>query len=171
MERESDKKTLKILVAEDDPNDAFLLQYAFSRAALRPQLDFVQDGQEAVDYLNGTGQAGARRAPDLLLLDLKMPRLNGFDLLKWLNRQPKLRLVPVIIFSASQEPSDIERAYGLGASSFLVKPPTSEGLDQLIGCFHRYWAEWNRAAEQASHVHAAVDSQHLAGDVTGPVAG
>ncbi len=133
-----------ILVAEDDPTDAYFLERAFKRAGLPVTLSFVRDGQEAVDYLEGAGQFADRkqhRLPHLLLLDLKMPRLDGFGVLEWVRKQPALNRLVVVIFSASSDPRVINRAYSLGANSFLVKPHSMEELMDLVGRFKRHWLE------------------------------
>jgi len=131
-----------ILVAEDDPTDAYFFQRAFKRAGLPVALHFVRDGQEALQYLQGEGQFADRTChplPQLLLLDLKMPRLDGFEVLKWVRKQPGLSGLQVIVFSSSEEPGDINRAYGLGANSYLVKPHSMEELTALVGQFKKSW--------------------------------
>jgi CheY-like chemotaxis protein len=133
-----------ILVAEDDPTDAYFFQRAFRRAGLPVVLHFVRDGQEVIDYLRGTGAFADRSTyplPQLLLLDLKMPRLNGFDVLEWLRQQPGFSSLRVVIFSSSDEARDINRAYGLGANWYLVKPHSMDELTALIGRFKKFWLE------------------------------
>jgi CheY-like chemotaxis protein len=135
-----------ILVAEDDPTDAYFFERAFRRARLPVTLHFVRDGQEVVDYLQGEGQYADRARhplPRLLLLDLKMPRLDGFDVMEWVRKQPSLSGMLVVIFSSSEEPRDINRAYGLGANSYLVKPHSMAELTALVGQFKKYWLEAN----------------------------
>jgi CheY-like chemotaxis protein len=133
-----------ILVAEDDSTDAFFLQRAFNRAGIPIALHFVRDGQEAVDYLQGKGQFADRMRhplPQLVLLDLKMPRLDGFEVLGWIRQQPDLSKLVIVIFSSSGEPRDINRAYGLGANSYIVKPHSMEELMELVGRFKKHWLE------------------------------
>jgi CheY-like chemotaxis protein len=135
-----------ILVAEDDPTDAYFFERAFRRAGLPVSLHFVRDGQEVLDYLQGEGQYADRARhplPRLLLLDLKMPRLDGFDVMEWVRKQPSLSGMLVVIFSSSEEPRDINRAYGLGANSYLVKPHSMAELTVLVGQFKKYWLEAN----------------------------
>ncbi len=135
-----------ILVAEDDPTDAYFLERAFKRAGLPVMLHFVRDGQEVVDYLQGAGQFADRKQhplPHLLLLDLKMPRVDGFGVLEWVRKQPALNGLVIVIFSASSEPSAISRAYSLGANSFMVKPHSMEELMDLVGRFKKHWLESN----------------------------
>jgi len=136
-----------ILVAEDDPTDAFFLQRAFGKTGVPVGLKFVRDGQEAIDYLRGEPPFGDRSAhplPQLLLLDLKMPRLNGFEVLHWLKSQPGLKRLLVIVFSSSAEAGDINRAYDLGANSYLVKPHATEHLLDLVNRVEKYWLEANQ---------------------------
>ena len=135
-----------ILVAEDDPTDAYFFERAFRRAGLPVTLHFVRDGQEVLDYLQGEGQFADRTRyplPQLLLLDLKMPRLDGFDVLEWVRKQPSMSGVLIVIFSSSEEPRDINRAYGLGANSYLVKPHSMAELTALVGQFKKYSLETN----------------------------
>ena len=133
-----------ILVAEDDPTDAYFFQRAFKRAGLPVTLHFVRDGQEVIDYLQGEGQCADRTAhplPQLVLLDLNMPRLDGFQVLEWMRQQPGFSSLQVVIFSSSGEPRDINRAYGLGANWYLVKPHSMDELNSLVVRFKKFWLE------------------------------
>src|SRR5438445_8502073 len=117
--------SLGILLAEDDENDVLLLKRAFAAAEIRNPLFVARDGQEVIDYLAGAGNFANRTEypiPSLVLLDLKMPKRSGMDVLQWLRAQPVLRCLPVVIFSSSPHRHDIERAYRLGANAFVVKP-------------------------------------------------
>ncbi len=139
------EKTGHILVAEDDPTDAFFFERAFKRAGIPVKLQFVKDGQAVVDYLEKGTRAGARKEPlpDLVLLDLTMPRLTGFEVLEWIRKQRRLKTLMVVIFSSSNEPKDMKRAYELGAHSYLVKPHSISGLMALVGEFKKAWAGGN----------------------------
>ncbi len=131
-------------MAEDDPTDAYFFQRAFRRAGLPVALHFVRDGQEVLDYLQGEGQFADRAAhplPQLLLLDLNMPRLDGFAVLEWLRHQSGFTGLQVVIFSASDEPRYINRAYGLGANWYLVKPHSMEELTDMVTRFKKFWLE------------------------------
>jgi CheY-like chemotaxis protein len=133
-----------ILVAEDDTTDAYFFQRAFRRAGIPVMLHFVRDGQEVIDYLQGEGQFADRAAhprPQLVLLDLRMPRVNGFEVLEWIRQQPRFNDLQVVIFSSSGEPKDVNRAYGLGANSYLVKPHSMDELTALVGRFKKFWLE------------------------------
>jgi CheY-like chemotaxis protein len=137
----------RVLIAEDDPSDVFLLKRAFTLANIPATLHFVRDGQEAIDYLGGDDPYKDRAVyplPDLMLLDLKMPRLNGFDVLTWLRRQPGLKRLLVTVLTSSDQPDDINRAYDLGANSYLLKPHNSTHLSELVAQVKRYWLDLNR---------------------------
>jgi CheY-like chemotaxis protein len=141
----------KVLIAEDDASDAFLLRRAFSLASEPIVLHFVRDGQEAIDYLEG-GQPYSDRncypLPDLMLLDLKMPRMNGFDVLDWLRKQPGLKRLLVTVLTSSDQPQDINRAYDLGANSYLLKPNDYLHLAEMVKQVQRYWLELNQRPAQ-----------------------
>ena len=140
----------RILVAEDQANDAFILERAFKKTGTKTTLHFVRDGQEAVDYLDGQELFSDRNAyplPTLLLLDLKMPRLNAFDVLEWVRRHESLRRLLVVVFSSSEEIGDINRAYDLGANSYMVKPSEFDELLQLAEELGRYWLLRNKCPE------------------------
>src|ERR1043166_8521303 len=137
----------RVLIAEDDPSDIFLLQRAFAAAQVPASLHFVRDGQEAIDYLEGEASFADRTTyplPDLMLLDLKMPRLNGFDVLNWLRQKPGLKRLLVTVLTSSDQPTDINRAYDLGANSYLVKPHIMNELAELVIRVSKYWLEANR---------------------------
>ncbi len=142
-----------ILLADDDANDVFLVQRAFQKANLSNPLHVVPDGEEAVAYLAGTGSYEDRARhplPGLVLLDLKMPRKSGFEVLEWVRRQPGLRRLVVVVFSSSNQQSDINRAYDLGVNSYLVKPADFDTLLELVKCLSRYWLVLNEKPEVES---------------------
>ena len=129
-----------ILAAEDEESDRMILELAFKRVKLRCPLVIVRDGQEVVDYLSGKGRFADRSAhprPALIVLDLKMPRMNGFDVLTWLATKPEFKQIPVVVFSSSGDESDMKMARKLGASEYYVKP---HRLDELIKIAHRMQA-------------------------------
>jgi CheY-like chemotaxis protein len=114
-----------ILAAEDEDSDAFMLRYAFEKAGIPNRLIIVDDGRAATDYLSGQPPYENRAEhplPALLLLDLKMPRMSGFDVLSWLAERPELRDLPAFILSSSAADADIRRARALGARNYFVKP-------------------------------------------------
>jgi CheY-like chemotaxis protein len=139
--------TKKVLVAEDQPMDVYLLKRAFFTVRVPTTLHFVVDGQEAIDYLSGANEYADRTVhplPDLMLLDIKMPRLDGFQVLAWLRKQPSLKRLPVIMFSSSDLARDVDRAYELGANSFLVKPRNLDFMSDLVRLLEEYWLDLNR---------------------------
>jgi CheY-like chemotaxis protein len=140
------QKCRTILVAEDDAEDAFFLQRAFIQSGIQVRMDFVKDGQETISYLKGEDGFEDRHRfpfPGLLLLDLKMPKLDGFDVLRWLQTQAGLRRLPVTVLSSSEEPCDVNRAYDLGANSYLVKPAANDNLSDIVEKIRYYWLEVN----------------------------
>jgi len=135
-------KLRSVLLAEDDDNDVYFLERAFQQAQVSNPLCRVNDGVAAIRYLAGDGEYADRTKhpmPGLLLLDLKMPRKNGFDVLEWVRKQPGLRRLPVVILTSSKEEPDVNRAYDLGANSFLVKPVKFENLVEMIKTLSLYW--------------------------------
>jgi CheY-like chemotaxis protein len=136
---------LKLLVAEDSEEDVFLLERALRRTGVAINARFVTDGQEAVDYLEGLGQFSDRQAypmPAVIMLDLKMPRFNGFDVLNWVKAQPEHRRTPVIIFSSSDDRRDVDRAYELGASCYLTKPGPEGDIVELLRVLDTFWRKY-----------------------------
>jgi CheY-like chemotaxis protein len=131
-----------ILAAEADEGDAMLLRLAFKRGGIPHSLLVVHDGQEAVDYLIGDPPYADRviyPLPALLLLDLKMPRLNGFDVLAWWAARPELRSLPVVVLSSSSHETDIDRARKMGAREYIVKP---HGFAQLTKLMQELCGRW-----------------------------
>ncbi|MCH9680735.1 MAG: response regulator [Deltaproteobacteria bacterium] len=145
------RSAVTVLVVEDDANDVLLLKRAFRKAGTEPfpVIHVVNDGESAVRYLGGVGEFGDRRShplPDLVLLDLKLPRMSGHEVLAWRSEQLPLIRIPVIVMSSSQEASDIARAYDCGANSYLVKPVELEVLVEIIGALQGYWLRFNETA-------------------------
>ena len=131
-----------ILLVEDDPNDIILIKRAFEKANITNPLQVIEDGEEAISYLTGKGRYGNRvkyPLPMLLLLDLKLPRKSGHEVLEWLRRQPMLKRLTVVVLTSSQQSSDINRAYDLGANSYLVKPVTFDALVEMVKGLNFYW--------------------------------
>src|SRR5258706_373781 len=121
------KKTTIFLMVEDDQNDVILVEQEFKSAPKNIQLRVVHDGSQAMQYLEGQGKyydRGHYPMPDVILLDLKLPRLNGFGFLEWLRNKSSgdLKLIPVVVFSYCASREEIKRAYVLGVNSYLVKP-------------------------------------------------
>ena len=139
-----------VLLVEDDPNDVLLMQRAFRKANLAIALNVAQNGQEAIEYLNHQGKFADETRfplPTLMLLDLKMPRMDGFETLEWLRQQPGLRRIVAVVLSSSSEITDINRAYDLGANSYLVKPGEFKTLVELVKLLATYWLAINKNSE------------------------
>lgn len=136
-----------VLLVEDDPTDFRLIQRAFSKLSDGFEMFRLTNGDDVIDYLSGEGPYENRNAypmPGIVLLDLKIPRRSGFEVLQWLRRQVTgLKRLPVIILTSSRHSADINRAYDLGANSYLVKPDTGVQLDELAEQFRSYWLRMN----------------------------
>jgi CheY-like chemotaxis protein len=133
-----------ILVIEDDPADAYFLEKAFERILANCALNRVCDGEEAKEYLQGNGKYADRRAfplPSVILLDLRMPRMNGFEFLAWLRHESELKIVPTVVYSSSDNPADVRKAYEMGANSFLHKRLSMNAVQETMRSFARYWLE------------------------------
>jgi CheY-like chemotaxis protein len=134
------------LLVEDDQNDVCMLEMEFARAPVPIRMTHVADGDEAIQYLQGKIPYADRSKypiPDIILLDLKMPRINGFEFLAWLRSEcPKPhRFVPVVVMSSSALKSDVDKAYSLGANSYMVKPVSWALFRERIKTLGIYWAE------------------------------
>jgi CheY-like chemotaxis protein len=139
-----------ILLAEDDPDHVLLIRHAFKQAGLINPLQVVRTGEEAIAYLEGTGKFSNRAEyplPSLLLLDLKMPRKDGFEVLQWLKKQPTLSALRVVVLTSSDEIKDVNRAYAMGANSFLTKPLDFRDFVQLSHAIKGYWLWMSRAPQ------------------------
>jgi CheY-like chemotaxis protein len=137
---------ISILIADDDAQDTLLIRMAVQRAGLALRLESVADGEQAIDYLMGREGYSDRKThplPSMMLLDLKMPRLSGFDVLDFVRQQPGLRQLPIIIFSSSDDPKDVRRAYDAGANSYLCKPHSNGDLAALLKALEDYWCKFN----------------------------
>jgi len=135
-------KSETILLADDDPDDVLLFRMALNQAGFQNPLFVVSDGQEAIQYLSGDGIYADRArfpVPQLLLLDLKMPQMSGFDVLAWLRERPEWKGLPVVILTSSCYEPDVRHAYELGANSFLTKPSDFQGFVGTVKQMARFW--------------------------------
>jgi CheY-like chemotaxis protein len=140
------KKGFTLLLVEDDLNDIRFFRHALGdasdRAGIKVRLEVTYDGEEAIQYLSGAGDFSDRSRfpfPDLVVLDLKMPRLNGLDVLAWLKGHEEYRRLPKILLSSSSMEQDVDEAYRLGVNTFFQKPPTLSGLRELLYHLVSYW--------------------------------
>ena len=129
----------QILLAEDDSTDADFFQRALSRLDSPPDLHWCKNGKDAYDVLSRDGQL-----PRLAIVDIKMPGMNGLELLKKIKTNKRLRNLPVIMMSSSDEPKDIAEAYDHGANGYLVKPSRFQELRELVGSINYFWIKTNR---------------------------
>ncbi len=131
------------LIAEDEESDFMLVQRAFRKNNIENPIQWVQDGEEAIRYLQGDGKFADREKfpfPELLILDLKMPRMNGMEVLTWVKAHPEFRVIPTIVMSSSSLDDDVRKAYDLGANTYFIKPADFDSLVQVIKGVHQYWA-------------------------------
>src|SRR6266849_4228843 len=137
-----------ILVVEDDPVDRAMIELAFKRAAVESPVVTVSDGQEALDYLQAHGRFRERHPEDLpavIVLDLDMPRMDGFEFLRRVKPTPDLAAIPVVVLTTSEFDKDLSQSYVLGANSCITKPGDFERLVEVARAVHEYWCEINRA--------------------------
>ena len=139
-----------LLLVEDNEDDVFLMRRALKQAEIHNPLYVVADGEQAVDYLAGNGEFNDREQypfPALVFLDLKLPFKSGHDVLAWIRHEAELVELVVVVLTSSDETSDIDRAYKLGANSYLVKPPSLIQLRDLAKSFKWYWLQYNQFAQ------------------------
>jgi CheY-like chemotaxis protein len=135
-----------ILIVEDNATDVMLIRRAFAKLNIANPVQIVGDGDRAVDYLSGKDAYGDRAQfplPAFVLLDLKLPRRSGLEVLAWLRAQDGLRRLPVVMLTSSRQSQDVDRAYELGANSYLVKPVEFDDLQELLGTINTYWITYN----------------------------
>lgn len=135
-----------ILLADDDPNDRFLIRRAFLRLGIQNPLFEVPDGAETIAYLAGQGRYSNRKEfpfPGILLLDLQMPRVTGLEVLEWIRSNLTAARLLVIVLSRSDELRQVNKAYALGANSFLTKPGAESEVQGLVAAFRDYWVVRN----------------------------
>jgi CheY-like chemotaxis protein len=142
-----------ILHAEDDGNYALLSKMAFQRAGLPVSVSIVPDGDEAINYLAGSGEYSDRERfplPNIVFLDLNMPKHSGFEVLEWVRKQPGLKRLPVVVVTSSEWSGDINHAYELGANSYCTKPYNLEDLVALVQTLYQYWLELNKSPDTSA---------------------
>lgn len=137
-----DEKLL-ILIAEDSEDDSYLVKYALRKAGLPNPTHISTDGEDVIRYLKAEGPYADRSTypfPRVLIIDLKMPRLSGFDVLRWIKENDKCSVIPTIVLTSSAMPGDVKEAYRLGANAFLVKRGNLGDLQHLLECIHTFWS-------------------------------
>jgi len=136
-----------ILLVEDNGDDVALIRRALRRAGIATRLVVLGDGDAAVEYLQGIGEYVDRQAwplPRLMLLDLKLPRRSGLEVLQWLQTRPDLQPLALVVLTNSRENSDLQQAYAAGAHSYLVKPVEFDDLLRMVKALNLYWMHMNQ---------------------------
>jgi CheY-like chemotaxis protein len=144
----TDNQRPVILLVDDNPHDVVLIRLAFRRVGIIDTIHLVKDGTEAMRYIRGEGAYSDRHQfpiPTLVLLDLRMPQTSGFDVLKWIRERAELSNVVVVVMSGSKNDADIDRAYALGANSYLIKPTRFEEMVRMMETLKDYTA-WRKGA-------------------------
>ena len=134
-----------VLLVEDDPDDFHLMQLALKRTPGEIQLVRVEDGEAAMDYLSGAEDYADRSEhplPQIAVLDIKLPKRSGFEVLEWIRTRSELRRLPVMMLTSSRHSVDVNRAYDLGASAYFSKPETMKDLTALLGDLKSIWIRW-----------------------------
>jgi two-component system response regulator len=137
---------VEIILVEDNPDDAALTVRALKKHNLANRLIHLKDGAEALDFIYGTGAYEGRnvsQTPKVILLDLKMPKINGIEVLQKIKSDPTKKAIPIVVLTSSAEDPDIKRCYELGANSYIVKPVEFENFTQKISELGMYWMVLN----------------------------
>ncbi|ARS36443.1 response regulator [Pontibacter actiniarum] len=140
----ANRKTIIILIADDDAEDRMLVKEALEESRLTNQMQFVENGEELIDYLHNRGKYTDKEkypTPGLILLDLNMPKKDGREALKEIKEDEHLRVIPVVVLTTSKAEEDVLRTYDLGVSSFITKPVTFASLVDVMRTLSKYWFE------------------------------
>jgi CheY-like chemotaxis protein len=143
-------KTIHLLLVEDEDAHAMIVERSLLGSGECAMMDRVHDGVEAIDYVRRQGEFQNRPRPDLILLDLKLPRMHGHEVLRTLKADDDLKMIPVVVLTTSDAEQDRRKAYGLHANGYLVKPTDFGQFCQMIGAVTVYWGVWNRPASESA---------------------
>ncbi len=135
---------VEILLVEDNEDDAVIIQEVFADMRLATLINVVRDGEEALAYLQGQGKYKVARMPDIVLLDINMPKKNGFEVLEEMKKDPRLQALPVIMLTTSHREEDVVRSYAKGACSYIHKLVDLDQFKHLIMQFEHYWTSTSR---------------------------
>ena len=144
----SDSTAMEILMVEDDPQDAELALRALRAAKIANHITVARDGAEAVDLLFGEASHQLAAAPKVILLDLKLPKVDGLEVLKRIKGDPRTKFIPVVVLTSSREQNDIVESYRLGVNSYIVKPVDFEGFADAVQKAGMYWLLLNQPPER-----------------------
>jgi len=150
-------RNLTILLAEDNEDYALILQAAMKSIGWINPIRIVHNGQEAINYLRGEGKYGDREAwpfPSVMFVDIKMPLVDGFEVLRWVRQHPECSVLPTMMLSSSDDDKDVRLAYELGASGYFVKPATMEDLQAILKAAYEFWA-WCTKPKLTGHDYGA----------------
>ena len=136
---------MEILLVEDDPSDIALTLHVFKMANIGNAVHVARDGVDALERIFGNGADNLPKLPKIILLDLKLPRLDGHEVLSRLKHDPRTRAIPVIVLTSSAEERDVMRTYDLGANSYIIKPVDFEQFTEAVREIGKYWLELNHA--------------------------
>jgi two-component system response regulator len=145
----SDKEAVEILLVEDNAQDLEMTLRALTKSKLANHIEVARDGAEALDFVFGEGSWAGRpnsRSPKLILLDLKLPKVDGLEVLQRLKSDPRTRWIPVVVLTSSQEQTDVVESYQLGVNSYIVKPVDFEGFLNAVTQLGMYWLLLNHPA-------------------------
>jgi len=137
-----------LMMADDDPDDREFVREAFEECGFRGDFRFVEDGADLIASLTASRSKEANLLPDMILLDLNMPRVGGYEALEFIKSDALLRKIPVVVLTTSESEDDIERTYEMGGNSFITKPAGFEGLVSMAENLTRYWLETVRLPGQ-----------------------
>ncbi|MES2286256.1 MAG: response regulator [Bacteroidota bacterium] len=145
-----DPNTQEILLVEDSPSDAKLTIMALKEGKITNKIVHLKDGEEALNYIFSQGPYAARTMinPILILLDLKMPKVDGIEVLRRIKADPRTKIIPVVVFSSSQESPDIKECYALGVNSYIVKPLEFDEFSKVVTDLGLYWSLRNHVPEE-----------------------
>jgi two-component system, response regulator len=151
---------VEILLVEDNPNDEMLAMHAFKKQKIANNIQVVRDGAEALEYIFCSGAYADRRIdnPKVILLDLKLPLVDGIEVLRQIRSDPRTRLVPVVVLTASSEERDIIETYALGVNSYIVKPVDFDQFNEVAKHLGYYWLLLNRQPAVVSESSPALAS-------------
>lgn len=136
---ESNGKLAEILLAEDNPGDVLLTKEAFAEAKIKNNINVATDGEETLDYLYKRGRFEDAATPDLILLDLNMPKKDGREVLEEIKKDDKLRRIPVVILTSSQAEQDVVKTYDLHANSYVLKPVDLGKFAEIVSAIESFW--------------------------------